>query len=131
MNMPSRNSGRILMLRKMIMANHRRRKMLENGIALMLTSYELAVKSILLTAMMLISGHNITNDRHRSCRRSEMVGLAPCTVSTIVHEVNEAIISCLWECCITIHMPKTEDDFKKKNSRHGGIVAISLQLVCS
>ena len=45
---------------------------------------------------------------------AEMVGLAPCTVSTIVHEVNEAIVSCLWECCITIHMPKTEEDFKKK-----------------
>jgi len=138
--------------------------------------------------MMLISGHNITRDRHRSCRRlrrncgwwemvwrtydddcfkrtfrvskktfqfilsrihhtlkrqtlceepispafrlglslyrlgrgdyfytiAEMVGLAPCTVSTIVHEVNETIVSCLWECCITIHMPKTEEDFKKK-----------------
>ena len=45
---------------------------------------------------------------------AEMVGLAPCTVSTIVHEVNEAIVSCLWECCITIHMPKTQEDFKKK-----------------
>ena len=56
MNMPSRNSGRILMLRKMIMANRRRRKMLENGIALMLKNYQLAVKGILLTAMMLISG---------------------------------------------------------------------------
>ena len=45
---------------------------------------------------------------------AEMVGLTPCTVSTIVHEVNEAIVSCLWECCITIHMPKTEEYFKTK-----------------
>ena len=45
MNTPSRNSGRILMLRKMIMANRRRRKMLESGIALMLTNYKLAVKA--------------------------------------------------------------------------------------
>ena len=28
---------------------------------------------------------------------SELGGLAPCTVSTIVNEVNEAIISCLWK----------------------------------
>ena len=65
MNMPSRNSGRILMLRKMIMANRRRRLMLENGVALMLANYQLAVKVILLTAMMLISGHNIINNRYR------------------------------------------------------------------
>ena len=68
-NMPSRNNERILMLRKMIMANRRRRKMLENGIALMLTNYQVAVKGILLTARKLISGHNMTNDRHHSCRR--------------------------------------------------------------
>ena len=45
MNTPSRNSGRILMLRKMTMANRRRRKMLESGIALMLRNYQLAVKA--------------------------------------------------------------------------------------
>ena len=69
MNMTSRNSGRILMLRKMIMANRKQRKMLENGIALMLTNNQLAVKVILLTAMMSISGHNIINNCQRSCKR--------------------------------------------------------------
>ena len=45
---------------------------------------------------------------------AEMVGLAPCTVSTIVHDVNEAIVSCLWEECVTAYMPVTEEEFKNK-----------------
>ncbi len=44
----------------------------------------------------------------------EMAGLAPCTVSTIVHEVNEAIVECLWQECVTAHMPATTEDFKEK-----------------
>ena len=43
-----------------------------------------------------------------------MAGLAPCTVSTIVSDVNEAIVECLWNECISAHMPKTDNEFKEK-----------------
>ena len=45
---------------------------------------------------------------------SEMVGLGRSTVSTIVNEVTEAIVSCLWKECVVSHMPKTEQEFKDK-----------------
>ncbi|XP_065054392.1 uncharacterized protein LOC135683144 [Rhopilema esculentum] len=45
---------------------------------------------------------------------AEMAGLAPCTVSTIVHDVNEAIVSCLWKKCVSAHMPVSEEDFNNK-----------------
>ena len=45
---------------------------------------------------------------------SELGGLAPCTVSTIVNEVNEAIVSCLWKKCVASHLPATDDAFKKR-----------------
>ena len=35
-------------------------------------------------------------------------------VSTIVNEVNEAIVSCLWKKCVASHLPATDDAFKKK-----------------
>ena len=45
---------------------------------------------------------------------AEMVGLGPSTVCTIVHEVNEDIVSCLWEECITAHFPTNEDQLNNK-----------------
>ena len=45
---------------------------------------------------------------------AEMVGLGHSTVTTIVNEVTEAIVSCLWTDCVSVHMPKTEDEFKEK-----------------
>ena len=45
---------------------------------------------------------------------AEMVGLGRSTVTTIVNEVIEAIVSCLWTDCVSVHMPKTEDEFKEK-----------------
>ena len=45
---------------------------------------------------------------------AEMVGLAPCTVSTVVHEVNEALVGCLWKDFVSAHMPVTDHDFESK-----------------
>ncbi len=45
---------------------------------------------------------------------SEMVGLGRSTVTTIVNEVTSAIVSCLWKECVSVHMPKTENEFKEK-----------------
>lgn len=45
---------------------------------------------------------------------SEMVGLGQSTVSTIVNEVNEAIVTCMWKECVTAHMPVTEEEFQNK-----------------
>ncbi len=45
---------------------------------------------------------------------SEMVGLGQSTVTTIVNEVSEAIVSCLWKDCVVKHMPKIEEEFKDK-----------------
>ena len=45
---------------------------------------------------------------------SEMVGLGQSTVSTIVSEVNDAILSCMWKECVSCHMPVSEEDFKSK-----------------
>ena len=43
-----------------------------------------------------------------------MVGLGRSTVSTILDEVVEVIVTCMWKECISSHMPVTEDDFKNK-----------------
>ena len=45
---------------------------------------------------------------------AEMAGLGRSTVTTIVNEVTEAIVKCLWTECISVHMPKTENEFKEK-----------------
>jgi hypothetical protein len=45
---------------------------------------------------------------------AEMVGLGRSTVSTIVGEVTEAIVTCMWKECVTAYMPVTEENFKKK-----------------
>ena len=45
---------------------------------------------------------------------AEMVGLGRSTVTTIVNEVTEATVSCLWTDCVSVHMPKMEDEFKEK-----------------
>ena len=45
---------------------------------------------------------------------AEMAGLGRSTVSTIVGEVTEVIVTCIWKECITAHMPVTQEDFKNK-----------------
>lgn len=45
---------------------------------------------------------------------AEMTGLGVSTVCTIVNEVTKAIVENLWEECVTKHMPKSEEEFKKK-----------------
>ena len=45
---------------------------------------------------------------------AEMTGLGVSTVCTIVNDVTRAIVENLWEECVNKHMPKTEEDFKKK-----------------
>ena len=45
---------------------------------------------------------------------SEMTGLGVSTVCTIVNEVTKAIVENLWDECVTKHMPKSEEEFKKK-----------------
>ena len=45
---------------------------------------------------------------------AEMVGLARSTVTRIVNEVNQAIVSCLWQEFISNNMPKTGDEFQIK-----------------
>ena len=47
---------------------------------------------------------------------AKMAGLAPCTVSTIVSDVNEAIVGCLWNESTSAHMPKTDEEFKEKKN---------------
>lgn len=43
-----------------------------------------------------------------------MIGLGRSTVSTIVGDVTEAIVTCMWKKCVTAHMPVGEQDFKNK-----------------
>ena len=45
---------------------------------------------------------------------AEMTGLGVSTVSTIVQEVTQAIVDCMWSESISKHMPKSEADFKDK-----------------
>ena len=45
---------------------------------------------------------------------AEMTGLGVSTVCTIVPEVSQAIIDCMWEESISKHMPRSEAEFKKK-----------------
>ena len=45
---------------------------------------------------------------------SEMVGRGLSTVSSIVHEVCEAIVEEMWDSSVSCHIPTTEDDFKDK-----------------
>ena len=45
---------------------------------------------------------------------AEMTGLGVSSVYTIVNDIMKAIVENLWEECVTKHMPKTEEDFKKK-----------------
>ena len=43
-----------------------------------------------------------------------MVGLGQSTVTTIINEVNEAIVKNMWTECVSSHMPSTEAQFKQK-----------------
>ena len=43
-----------------------------------------------------------------------MTGLGVSTVCTIVREVSQAVIDCMWEESISKHMPRSEADFKEK-----------------
>ena len=45
---------------------------------------------------------------------AEVVGLGRSTVATIVNDVSEAIVSCLWKECVVSLMPNTEQEFKDK-----------------
>ena len=45
---------------------------------------------------------------------SGMTGLGVSTVCTIVNEVTKAIVENLWDECVNKHMPKSEEEFKKK-----------------
>lgn len=45
---------------------------------------------------------------------AEMTGLGVSTVCTICSEVTRAIVENLWVDCMSKHMPKTEEDFRKK-----------------
>ncbi|XP_015770172.1 PREDICTED: uncharacterized protein LOC107348634 [Acropora digitifera] len=45
---------------------------------------------------------------------SEMTRLGVSTVCTIVNEVTKAIVENVWDECVNKHMPKSEEDFKKK-----------------
>lgn len=45
---------------------------------------------------------------------SEMTSLGVSTICSIVIEVSQALVSCLWEVSVQKHMPKTEEDFKNK-----------------
>ena len=45
---------------------------------------------------------------------AEMTGLGVSTVCTIVREVLQAIIDCIWDERISKHMPRSEAEFKKK-----------------
>ena len=44
-------------------------------------------------------------------------------MSTFVSEVNEKIVNCMWNECVTTYMQVTEEDFKKKLG-YGRIVAV-------
>ena len=44
----------------------------------------------------------------------EMTGLGVSTVCTIVNDVTKAGVENRWEECVTKHMPKSEEEFKKK-----------------
>ena len=43
-----------------------------------------------------------------------MTGLGVSTVCTVVREVSQAIIDCMWEDSISKYMPRYEAEFKKK-----------------
>ena len=43
-----------------------------------------------------------------------MVGLGVSTVCTITNEVTIAIVENMWEQSVNRHMPKSEEDFRKK-----------------
>ena len=45
---------------------------------------------------------------------AEMAGLGVSTVCTVCNEVAKAIVDNMWEECVTRHMPKSEEDFRKK-----------------
>ena len=45
---------------------------------------------------------------------AEMAGLGVSTVCSIVNEVCQVLVDHLWSECVSSHMPKTQDDFKKK-----------------
>eukprot|EP00112_Aurelia_sp_Birch-Aquarium-sp1_P010870 Seg2301.2 transcript_id=Seg2301.2/GoldUCD/mRNA.D3Y31 product="Protein ALP1-like" protein_id=Seg2301.2/GoldUCD/D3Y31 len=45
---------------------------------------------------------------------AEMVGLGQSTVTTIINEVNKAIVKYMWTECVSSHMPATEEQFKEK-----------------
>ncbi|XP_044165792.1 protein ANTAGONIST OF LIKE HETEROCHROMATIN PROTEIN 1-like [Acropora millepora] len=45
---------------------------------------------------------------------AEMTGLGVSTVCTVVREVSQAIIDCMWEDSISKHVPRSEAEFKKK-----------------
>ena len=45
---------------------------------------------------------------------AEMAGLGVSTVCSVVNEVCQLLVDHLWSECVSSHMPKTQDDFKKK-----------------
>ena len=45
---------------------------------------------------------------------AEMAGVGVSTVCSIVNEVCQVLVDHLWSECVSSHMPKTQDDFKKK-----------------
>lgn len=45
---------------------------------------------------------------------AEMSGLGVSSVCTIVQEVSQALVDCMWSESISHHMPKSEEDFKSK-----------------
>ena len=45
---------------------------------------------------------------------AEMAGIGERTVGYIVNEVTTAIVECLWEDTVKKHMPKSEDEFRRK-----------------
>ena len=177
-----------LTFKKTILANRRRRELIEKGIACALLQHHLMIKACILSGLLLFSQNDSRATAFRSCRRlkrnygwwelawhtydeerfkrtfrvcrktfmlildgirckiekqtlceepispvfrlglclyrlgrgdyfftiSELSGLAPCTVSTIVNEVNKAIVSCLWKKCVASHLTATDDAFRKK-----------------
>ena len=74
--------------------------MLEYGVALALSHHHLMLRAYFCS--------NTCLPRH--------FGFVPRTVSTIVREVNETIVWCLWKRFLSAYMPVTDQDFESKIS---------------
>ena len=167
-------------LKKTLLSNRRRRKLIDEGMPCALLQHHLMIKACILSGLLLLSQNDSRATAFCSCRRlkrnygwwelashtydeerfkrtfrvcrktfmlildgirckiekqtqreepispefrlgfclyytiSELRGLVPCTFSTLVNEVNEAIVSCLWKKCVASHLPATDDAFIKK-----------------